>query len=271
MALWDIPASLKCWKVLKAESTWSKAIYTYGTAVCMLGAGKEKDKQVAAKYMEKVPESRQKIAGKSIPMEKFVARKARKFLAQKNRLVLPGLELAYLFRAISFAPRQVNVDRMLPEVYKALEKIEGSTEADYEGDGAGYWDDYCLAKFLEGVCLRFVAYPDPDALIDPDEVITIPKEEAEAKSAAAFQFVFEHGQKIELDHYLVYHAHYEYGRMLGCQGKRNEAQEQLELVLSGKPLEVGPSGRKGKYSMENALQLRSHAALEYLAQNKYMQ
>ena len=69
MALWDIPASLKCWKVLMAESTWSKAIYTYGLAVCMLEAGKEKDDQEAAKYMQKVPELRQKFAGKSIPLE----------------------------------------------------------------------------------------------------------------------------------------------------------------------------------------------------------
>jgi len=23
----------------------------------------------------------------------------------------------------------------------------------------GYWDDYCLATFLRGVCLRYIAYP----------------------------------------------------------------------------------------------------------------
>ena len=82
--------------------------------------------------------------------------------------MLPGLELAYTFLAISHAPRPVIADRMLPEVYKALEKLEkysgankkgGGNEKEYEGDGTGYWDDYCLAKFLEGVCLRYVAYP----------------------------------------------------------------------------------------------------------------
>lgn len=30
---------------------------------------------------------------------------------------------------------------------------------EYEGGAAEFWDDYCLAKFLEGVCLRYVAYP----------------------------------------------------------------------------------------------------------------
>jgi len=129
--------------------------------------------------------------------------------------------------------------------------------------------------------------------------VSIPKEEAATKSAAAFKFVFENGPKIELDHHIVYYARelfslfvkgvlnwntdYEYGRLLRCQGKTDEAREQFELVLSGKTLEVGPSGRKGKYSMEvgpcslssssagcsrrmpqNALHIRSHAALEDL-------
>lgn len=33
---------------------------------------------------------------------------------------------------------------------KARSKAEGRE---------GYWDDLCLARFLEGVCWRFVAYP----------------------------------------------------------------------------------------------------------------
>jgi hypothetical protein len=43
---------------------------------------------------------------------------------------------------------------------------------------------------------------------------------------------------------------YELGRLLACAGKTDEARQQFELVLSGKYLEVGPSGRKGKYSLE---------------------
>ena len=78
-----------------------------------------------------------------------------------------------MFLAISHAPRPVITDRMLPEVYQALDRLElynekrgeglekgkKLKEKEYEGDGVGYWDDYCLAKFLEGVCLRYVAYP----------------------------------------------------------------------------------------------------------------
>lgn len=42
------------------------------------------------------------------------------------------------------------------------------------------------------------------------------------------------------------------------------ALEQFELILSGKYLEVGSSGKKGKYSLENALAMRSHAAVAVL-------
>jgi len=63
-------------------------------------SGAENVKEVS-KLMEKVLGLRQKIAGMSIPLEKFVARKAPKFKPQ-GRLALPVLELAYLF---SHTPR----------------------------------------------------------------------------------------------------------------------------------------------------------------------
>lgn len=82
--LWDIPASLICWRDLQAEATvshntvldhdsdylqWSKACYSYGMAVCLLELGSKDNVTEAAKLMEEVPRLRQKIAGKSIPVE----------------------------------------------------------------------------------------------------------------------------------------------------------------------------------------------------------
>jgi Protein of unknown function (DUF3808) len=153
LALWDIRASLVCWRDLRAEATWSKATYTYGTAVCLLELGSEESGSEAEELMIRVPELRKRIAGKSIPLEKFVARKARKFRAQGNRLVLPALEFGYFFRSIAHSPREVVVERLLPEVERALKEVKAR-----EGEG-GYWDDLCLVYFLLGVCLRYVAYP----------------------------------------------------------------------------------------------------------------
>ncbi|KAF9268387.1 hypothetical protein L218DRAFT_954749 [Marasmius fiardii PR-910] len=271
LALWDIGGSEKAWRILEQEATWSKAIYTYGLAVCLLELAEEEPekseerRKEAEAFMNKVPNLKQRIAGKSIPLEKYVARKARKFQSQKGLLALPALEIAYIFLGIAHAPRKVVSEKMLPEVQKLLKKLEACSgePKKYQG-GVGYWDDYCLAKFLEGVCLRYIAYPDPDAELEPDSEVGIPKEEAEKNAVDAFKFVFEHGPSIELDHHLVYHAHYEFGRLLVCQGDVEGGKKQFDLILSGKYLEVGSSGRKGKYSMENALHMRTHAAVDDL-------
>ena len=55
--------------MMATESTWSKSIYTYGMAVCLLDSGDEGDRAEAIEAMQKVQGLRQKIAGKSIPLE----------------------------------------------------------------------------------------------------------------------------------------------------------------------------------------------------------
>ena len=112
---------------------------------------------------------------------------------------------------------------------------------------------------------------DPDALLDPDEQVPIPREEAAKRACAAFEAVFANGHQVELDHYIVYNARkqpftsnvsylrtffysglpacryridFEYGRLLACMGDKDGARTQLDLVLSGKPLEVNAAGRK---------------------------
>nr|GAT47379.1 predicted protein [Mycena chlorophos] len=280
LCLYEVGESLKCWRDLEKEATWSKAIYTYGVAVCLLGSASADDEkgrlEEARKVMERVPTLRQKIAGKSIPLEKFVARKARKFISQGNYLALPVLEIAYLFLAIAHAPRRVVEGKMLPQVAALLATLNApNAEKTYSSANhkSSYWDDYCLARFLEGVCCRYIAFPDPDAIVeeaaDTNEAeARMEKDAAAQRAKKAFQAVFESGPKIELDHHLVYHAHYEYGRLVACLGDQTEAKRQFDLVLSGKHLEVGSSGKKGKYSMENALQMRTHAAVDALHQKR---
>ncbi|KAM5534139.1 hypothetical protein V8D89_012159 [Ganoderma adspersum] len=282
LALWDIPASLEHWRTLAAEATWSKSTYTYGVAVCLLQIGGEKHAVEVAELMEKVPALRQRIAGKSIPLEKFVARKARKFKQQGGRLALPALEFAYLFLGIAYAPRSVVHKRMLPLVDEQLAELakHARDPARYgavsrsgggggDGDASEFWDDMCLAHFLRGICLRYVAYPDPDAVLAPGEEEDVRASRAESEKGAkeAFEAVFRDGPKVMYDHYLVYYAHFEYARLLACMGDKDGARTHLDMVLSGKPLEVAPGSRKGKFSMENQVHVRAHAAMEALDQN----
>lgn len=294
LGLWRVAESKSWWGKLGGEATWSKATYTYGEAACLATLGEHAE---AKKLMECVQGLRQKIAGKSIPVEKFVARKARKYLAQSDTLLLPALELAYVFHAIAHAPREVISGEMIPAVGGALGELGLVLSSESEGlvssgsgvsegranvngvkkgkdkkleSRSGYWDDVCLARFLEGVCWRFVAYPDPDAELEADEKIPYSPENARTYSERAFRAVFEHGPYIELDHYIVYYAHFEYGRLLARSGNKDGAKTQFNLVLSGKPLEVNAAGRKGKYSLENALHVRTNAALEALDQNRLL-
>lgn len=94
-------------------------------------------------------------------------------------------------------------------------KDEKGKEREYEkdvlGGQKGFYDDLCLAKFLEGVCLRYVVYPEENTI--PEETVDglglgeqLTKEEMENRAEEAFRDVFRYGPKIELDHYVVYHA-----------------------------------------------------------------
>ncbi|KIJ30491.1 hypothetical protein M422DRAFT_214577, partial [Sphaerobolus stellatus SS14] len=114
LALWEIPQSLEYWRKLKADATWSKACYTYGVAVCLLQLGGRENEEEADKLMQQVPNLTRRIAGKSLPLEKFISRKARKYQKQQRRLALPALEFAYNFLCINHAPRAVITEKMLP-------------------------------------------------------------------------------------------------------------------------------------------------------------
>ncbi|KAH9034085.1 hypothetical protein EDB85DRAFT_1948820 [Lactarius pseudohatsudake] len=271
LALWELEESLKCWRSLHEGSTWSKAVYAYGVAALLVQLGGEENQAEGLRLMTEVPKLRQRIAGKSIPLEKFVARKARKCEAQGGRLFLPALELAYIFQAIARAPLHRDRGTDAPtrrSRARQAEAVRGGATDVRKKQPWKFWDDWCLARHLEGACLRFIAYPGPDALVDPGEVVAIPRAEAAKRSSAAFEAVFANGHKIELDHYIVYHAHFEYGRLLAGMGDKDAARTQFDLVLSGKHLEVNAAGRKGKYSLENELHMRTTAALEALDGNK---
>ena len=110
-----------------------------------------------------------------------------------------------MFLGIQNAPRKVLLEQHLPLIRSALEELKAGPE-NYVHKKASYWDDFCLAKFLEGSCLRFVAFPDKDAVLDPNEVVSYNKEEATKAALEALKLVIENGPKIQLDHHLVYFA-----------------------------------------------------------------
>jgi hypothetical protein len=91
--------------------------------------------------MAQVPDLMQRIAGKSIPLEKFVARRARKFVQQGNRLALPGIELAYVLNCLGLSPRFILFEQHLDQVSHVLAELHKVREpSEYGKTGEEFWD-----------------------------------------------------------------------------------------------------------------------------------
>ena len=107
--------------LLLRESRWSRTIYSYLRAASLLmvdpPADDSRQREVTL-LMNTLPDFKQRIAGKSLPAEKFVIRKSRRFLAQGGRLLLPGYELLYLWNGFKILRKR---RRLVEDVYTLVE------------------------------------------------------------------------------------------------------------------------------------------------------
>lgn len=122
--------------------------------------------------MKTIPGYVQRIAGKSLPFEvshavdvqicesllstlpsqKYVARKSKKFLAQNDSLRLPGLELAYMLSCLSLTTRQAILQVHLPAVDESLSALEHVRERVGESLPTGWWDGMCITPATKWAC-----------------------------------------------------------------------------------------------------------------------
>ncbi|ELU38580.1 hypothetical protein AG1IA_07394 [Rhizoctonia solani AG-1 IA] len=149
--------SAACWKEMRETAKWSKAVYSYGRAACLLQAGnltQEEQKEVDL-LMSEVPGLRQRIAGKSIPLEKYVARKAARYISERT-LVAPAIELAYMLQA----------------TYKTTEKAlrnHVDTLKNLRDSSLPNEDDKQMVDLLLAVHLRLLEYPQSEDIDSPEE------------------------------------------------------------------------------------------------------
>lgn len=265
----DFARAYECYDVLSRESNWSKAIYQYAKAIMLYETGMD-DRAKSATIMRTVSKLVKKVAGRQIPFERFAMLKARKYIAQGNRLPLPALEFSYLWHCIGQTPVFLLVENTLTRIDEFIDELESYADPKSYGTGENeYWSAYCLAFFLRGVALRFLAHPEPHTLVRlPADDAIGPIEEIQQDAIQSFKKVFEHGSKLdEVDRYLVYFAHYELGRLRACMGQEDQAKNEFKLVMSGKALEAKGKGglgggSKASYILSNMCQVRAHAALE---------
>lgn len=103
-----------------------------------------------------VPKYKQRIAGKSLPMEKFAVKKAERYFSQNKMLVLPVIELMFLWNMFKIVKKNFTIaNKICRLVEQNLEKIENEKKE----NSKYYYDNKCLVLLLKGVCLRHMNSP----------------------------------------------------------------------------------------------------------------
>ncbi|KAI8138446.1 hypothetical protein BJV82DRAFT_523321 [Fennellomyces sp. T-0311] len=226
---------------LSKESNWSKAVYVYLKAMALYMLDK-KDKRVHD-LMKSVSGAKQKIAGKSIPMEKFVSRKSRKFIEQKDYLILPDLEILNAFTAFDFMSVEA-LQENLARISKEMESLDKGR--------MHYYDDLCMVHYLRAHVAR--------QLLEKDK--TCDAEKLRSMHHESVDTVLENANKVELDHYIYYFTRYEKARMLINESDYAGAEAEIQVILRAAEkgqynVGSGPHA-KNKYSLENALVFKCH-------------
>lgn len=265
----DYARAHECYDVLSRESNWSKSIYQYAKAVMLYETGMD-DRAKSATVMRTVPKLIKKVAGRQIPFERFAVLKAKKYIANSNRLPLPGLEFSYLWHCIGQMPIFLLVEQTLTRIDEFIDELESYHDPkSYPGGDHEFYGAYCISYFLRGVALAHVAYPPPHTLVRlPADDSIGALDDVEKDAVGSFEKVFKWAHKLdEVDRYVCYFAHYEFGRLLAAMNKSDAAKLEFKKVLSGKPLEAkGKAGltgpAKASYLLSNMCQVRSHAAME---------
>ncbi|KAG5275535.1 hypothetical protein AALO_G00121420 [Alosa alosa] len=216
--------------LLSKENAWSKATYAYMKAAYLSMLSPE-DRQTFGEseidLFRQVHGLKQKIAGKSLPTEKFAIRKARRYNAERSvPLPAPPLEMMYIWNGYTVIGKHKDLtEGMLKTLDEEQQKLEMHPRTDFT------IDDQCVISLLKGLCLKHLGH----------------QEEAEHY----FTLVLCNETQIKYDHYLVPNALLEHGLLCLEQGRRDEGIKLLESAKQNYK----------NYSMESRTHFRIQAAL----------
>ncbi|KAM9792552.1 tetratricopeptide repeat protein 39B-like [Neosynchiropus ocellatus] len=225
--------------LLCKESKWSQAVYLFQKASILSMLPEE---EVVA-LGENVPDLfrqvdglRLKIAGKSIPTEKFAAKKAQRYSSSSpGKLVVPALEMMYVWNGFAIVGKREDLTK---NILCTLEKAE--EELEHEPKPSAYHgDDKCVVQLLKGLCLRQLG-----RLVQAE---------------ACFNYVISCESEIKHDNYLVPFTMYELGLLHKQKGDFEKAISIMENVKQVFYCFVSMNYKD--YNMESRLHFRIHAAL----------
>uniref|UniRef100_A0A1B6HRS6 Tetratricopeptide repeat protein 39B n=1 Tax=Homalodisca liturata TaxID=320908 RepID=A0A1B6HRS6_9HEMI len=218
--------------LLMKESKWSRTTYAYQKCSILLMSEDALSTEVQESIdtlMKNLPRWKKRVAGKSLPMEKFCIKKSERYWAQDRKLVLPVFELLYVWNMFKVLGKKwslveavfIIVDKTLNLMNSGKLKISSAYEADNRG----------LLLLLKGGCLHQMNSP-LQAEECLNSVLTLEK-------------------KIKEDHYLVPYALVQLGIIHFQQGAHQKA---IQILEDAKKNYTG-------YSLESRLHFQIHSAL----------
>ncbi|OCT85005.1 tetratricopeptide repeat protein 39A isoform X3 [Xenopus laevis] len=216
--------------LLSKENSWSKATYMYMKASYLSMFAEDDCKPFGddeVQLFRLVPTLKLKIAGKSLPTEKFAIRKSRRYLAQKLvPLPVPPLEMMYIWNGYAVIGKHQDLtEAMLQTLVQAEKSLEGVAAYEF------LIDDQCVVKLLKGLCYKYMGQ--------------IPE------AVKSFSYIQLNEKKIKYDHYLIPNAMLELALLY----------IQLEMKEDALRLLENAKNNYKNYSMESRTHFRIQDAL----------
>ncbi|XP_037662553.1 tetratricopeptide repeat protein 39B-like [Choloepus didactylus] len=222
--------------LLSQHSRWSKAIYTYSKAMILALLPSDFVKSVSEDMISlflKVDSLRIKILGTSVPIEKFIAEKSKRYATTSDWFTAqPILEFIYAWSGFRVMSKRLDlISSWLSIIEKGQVLLQENPNKEYA------MDDTSLLNLLKGICLKHLG--------------------KYKRAEIYFNFVIEKEKVLKYDHYLVPYTYYELGILHYLKGDRARAIKNLDNIKNYKD-----------YAMEARLHFRAHIALEQIAKEK---
>ena len=140
-------------ELLFGASKWSPATFAYFKAANLLMKDylSKEEEQELENLILKIPPLKRRIAGKSVPIEKFAVARSEQYWRLGKTLVLPGLELIYLWNGfVLIGSRKEPIERILKITDEMLLKLQTERSFLVAEDKS----ILALCSLLKGCCYR---------------------------------------------------------------------------------------------------------------------
>ncbi|XP_008160693.1 tetratricopeptide repeat protein 39B-like [Eptesicus fuscus] len=222
--------------LLLQDSKWSKSMYSFSKAMLLAllpsGFAKSESKDMNSLFLS-VESLRIRLLGASVPIEKFVAEKGRRYGSTKGWFIAqPILEFTYAWSGFQVMSKRLHlISCWLAIINRGEELLREKPNKEYGTD------DLCLLSLLKGLCLKHLG--------------------KYVMAEQYFNRVIQKEKLLKYDHYLVPYTYYELGILYYLKGDYSSAMKNLDNIKNYKD-----------YSMEARLQFKAHVALEHIAKAK---